>query len=120
MGFGPANVSLATINTCLASENVVFSNHARLSLTTLLGRKDINHLEIRRLCQQFASVRHQRCRNGARKVRLPARVVWEGIKDAERRRAQLNSVPRDRSWFGLGERQGASEKVLDSLLFARF
>jgi hypothetical protein len=91
--------------------------HSSSTLPRQLGRKDIDFFDRRRLCEQLGSFRHQRRRDFARKVGLPARLVWERVEVTERRGPQFEPVPGNRRWFFLNDRQAAKKEFSTSASF---
>jgi hypothetical protein len=86
--------------------------------TGKLGRKNVKLLDHRRLREKLGSPRHQRRCDAARKVCLPARLIREGVKDAERRRPKADPKPRSRSRFFLYHRKTSAKEVLDVFFFS--
>jgi hypothetical protein len=85
-----------------------------------LGGKDIDFLDGGRLCEQVVRLRHEQPREAAREIRLPARLVREGVEDAERRGSHPDSKPRGRGRLVLDHSEAITQKAGDVLLFPRF
>src|SRR4029453_1423284 len=87
--------------------------HYSCYLPRQLGRKDIDLLDNGRLCEKLGSFRHQCGRDAPGEVRLPARVVREGVEDAERRWTESYREPRDGCGLRLDHRQAPLEEACD-------
>jgi hypothetical protein len=86
----------------------------RRLLARQLGREDVDRLDHRRLRQQLGRLRHQSGRDKAPEVGLPARVVREGVEDAELRWAKADREPRDGCRFLLDQASPLSRKLVTS------
>src|SRR5208282_2835964 len=85
-----------------------------------LGCQNVDFLDDGWFRQELRSSRHECCSHSTGQMCLPARVVWECVKDTERRRTKTNSEPCDRCWLFLYHCQTATEKGFDIPLFSRF
>src|SRR6266542_704271 len=72
---------------------------------------DVDRLDHRRLLEQLGGLRHQGVGDPTRQVGLPARVVGEGVEDAELRRPEADREPRDRRRLLLDQRQASLEEA---------
>src|SRR5215211_216297 len=84
-----------------------------------LGRQDVDWLDDRWLRQQLRRLGHERGRHPAPKVGLAARVVGEGVEDAELRWAKADREPGDGRWFLLYQGQAALKEAGHLGLLAR-
>jgi len=85
-----------------------------------LGRQDIDLLDGGRLREEFGSRRLQSGSDTAGEVGLPARLIREGVEDAERGRPQADRKPRGRRRLLLDQRQTSAEEALDFRFPSRF
>lgn len=70
--------------------------------------------------QQLVGLGHKCRGDGTTEMGLPARLVGEGVKDAERAWAELKCKPHGCQHLTLRQRQGAFEKRLERGFLSRF
>src|ERR1700677_1233339 len=79
----------------------------------------VDFLDRGRSRQQLVGLGHKRRGDGAAEMGLPACLVGESVKDAERARAELKREPHGRRRLALRQRQGAFEKRLEGRFLSR-
>jgi len=114
-GLGPSPLGRDDAN----DEKDGWKSWLRLHSLRKLSCKNVNFLNNRWLGKQLGSLCHQGCRDLARKVGLPARLIREGVEDPEGRRPQTDPKPCSGCRFLLGERQTSTEKAFDLRFFPR-
>jgi Protein of unknown function (DUF4242) len=76
-----------------------------------LGREDVDRLDYRWLLQQLGRLGHQGGRHLTPQVGLPARVIGEGVEDAELRGAKADREPGEGCRFLLDQGQPALQEA---------
>lgn len=98
-------------------------NSGRLSclpdLSWQFRGEKVDFLDRGRSRQQLVGLGHKRRGDGAAQMGLPAGLVGEGVKDAERARAELKREPHGCRHLALRQQQRAFEKRLEGGFLSR-